>query len=58
MGLNDRDMDEHSGLLDRLEAKLQEGYYASQLPDEPTSAAALQDYVVRIRLDAVRLVGA
>lgn len=57
MELNDRDMDEHSVLLDRLEAKLQEAHYASQLPDEPTSAAALQDFVVRIRLDAIRLEG-
>jgi len=56
MALDDRDLDQHGGLLDRLEAKLQEAHDASQLPDEPTSAAALQDLVVRLRLEAARLV--
>jgi len=54
MGLDDRDLREHAGLLDRLEAKLQEAHDASQLPDEPTSAAALEEFVVRLRLDAIR----
>jgi len=54
MALDDRDLDQHGGLLDRLEAKLQEAHDASQLPEEPTSAAALQDFVVRLRLDAKR----
>jgi predicted nucleotidyltransferase len=54
MALDDRDLDEHCGLLDRLEAKLQEAHDASQLPDEPTSVAALQDFVVRLRFGAVR----
>jgi hypothetical protein len=52
MALDQRDMDEHGGLLDRLEAKLQAAHDASQLPDEPTSVVALQDFVVRLRLDA------
>ena len=52
--LDDRDMDEHGGLLDRLEAKLQEAHDASSLPDEPTTVAALQDFVLRLRLDGAR----
>lgn len=57
MRLDDRDMEQHRGLLDRLEAKLQEAHDASQLPDEPTSTAALQAFVVRLRLDAARSEG-
>jgi len=52
MRLDDRDLRDHTGLLDRLEAKLQEAHDGSQLPDGPTSTAALQDFVVRLRLDA------
>lgn len=58
MALDDHDMDQHGGLLDRLEAKLQEAHDASQLPEEPTSVAALQDFVVRLRLDGARSEGA
>jgi predicted nucleotidyltransferase len=54
MKLDDREVERHGALLDRLEAKLQEAHDASPLPDEPTSAAALQDFVVRLRLDAAR----
>lgn len=43
MALDDRDLGQHGGLLDRLEAKLQEAHDASQLPEEATSAAALQE---------------
>jgi predicted nucleotidyltransferase len=57
MALDERDMEEHSGLLDRLEAKLQGAHDASQLPDEPTSVAALQDLVVRLRLGGTRSEG-
>ena len=57
MALDERDMEEHGGLLDRLEAKLQAAHDASQLPDEPTSVAALQDFVVRLRLDATAAEG-
>jgi hypothetical protein len=56
MALDDRELDRHSELLDRLETKLQEAHDASQLPDEPTSAAALQDLVGRLRLEATRSV--
>jgi uncharacterized protein len=54
MGLDARDLGQHGGLLDRLEAELREAHDTSILPDEPTSAAALQDFVVRLRLDAAR----
>ncbi|HEU5074992.1 MAG TPA: nucleotidyltransferase domain-containing protein, partial [Polyangiaceae bacterium] len=50
MALDERDLDQHGELLDRLEAKLQEAHDASQLPDEPTSRLALQDFVVQLRL--------
>ena len=58
MALDERDMEEHGGLLERLEAKLQEAHDASPLPDEPTSVAAVQDLVVRLRLDGARSEGA
>jgi hypothetical protein len=48
----------HAGLLDRLEARLQEAHDASHLPDEATSAGALESFVVRLRLDAARARGA
>jgi predicted nucleotidyltransferase len=54
MALDERDLDHHGALLDRLEAKLAEAHDASQLPDEPTSGAALHDFVVRLRLNAAR----
>ena len=40
--------------LGELEQKLQEAHDASQLPDEPRSTAALQAFVVRLRLEAPR----
>jgi uncharacterized protein len=58
MGLDRRDLDQHGVLLDRLEASLQEAHEASRLPEEPTSTAALQALVVRLRLDAARSDGA
>lgn len=58
MPLDDREMAQHGSLLDRLEAKLEAAHDASQLPDLPTSAAALQDFVVRLRLTAARSEGA
>lgn len=54
MRLDERELDQHGGLLDRLEAQLQEAHDASQLPDQPISAPALQDFVVRLRLEAAR----
>jgi hypothetical protein len=58
MALDHRDMVQHGELLDRLEQKLQETHDASQLPDEPTSAPALQAFVVRLRLSAAWSEGA
>jgi hypothetical protein len=58
MALDARDLDQHGVLLDRLEAKLRVAHEASQLPDEPTSAAALEELVIRVRLDAARVEGA
>jgi uncharacterized protein len=57
MALDEHDLDQHGGLLDRLEAKLQAAHDASQLPDEPTSVAGLQDLVVRLRLAAAATEG-
>lgn len=54
MLLDERDLAAHSSLLDRLEAKLDEAHGASRLPEEATTAAALEDFVVRLRLDAHR----
>jgi hypothetical protein len=54
MALDHRDQELHGGHLDRLEAQLEDAHDQSQLPDEPTSADALQDLVVRLRLDAAR----
>jgi uncharacterized protein len=58
MQLGDRDLGSHAGLLDRLETRLQEAHDASHLPDEATSAGALESFVVRLRLDAARARGA
>lgn len=52
MKLDQGDLEEHTKLLDRMELILKEAQSASHLPEEPTSAAALQDFVVRLRLDA------
>lgn len=50
MPLDAQDLDHHGAVLDRLEADLQAAHDASQLPDEPTSVRALDDFVVRLRL--------
>lgn len=50
MPLDDRELDHHGAVLDRLEAALQAAHDASQLPDEPTSTRALDDFVIRLRL--------
>ncbi len=57
MALDQRDMDVHGPLLDQLEATLQAEHDASALPDEPTTAAELQEFVVRLRLAAARAGG-
>jgi predicted nucleotidyltransferase len=50
MLLTEHDLARHTALLDRLEASLQQAHEASRLPDEATSTAALDDFVVRLRL--------
>lgn len=40
----------HDVLLDELEATLREAHEKSALPEEPTTVAALNDFVVRLRL--------
>jgi uncharacterized protein len=44
------DLARHGGLLDRLELRLEEAHAASRLPEEPTTRAALERLVVRLRL--------
>ena len=52
MPLDDHELAEHGARLDRLEAELQAAHDASALPDEPTATAALDDFVVRLRLQS------
>jgi uncharacterized protein len=54
MLLADRDLTTHASTLDRLEAKLEEAHDASRLPEAPTAASALDDFVIRLRLDTLR----
>ena len=54
MRLDERELAAHANVLDRLEASLQEAHDASALPNEPTTVSALEDFVVRIRLEAAR----
>jgi predicted nucleotidyltransferase len=48
--LSSDDLTVHQPQLDRLLARLEQAFQDSQLPDEPTTAAALDDFVVRARL--------
>ena len=50
MRLDERELAAHDLILDRLETKLEAAFEASQLPDAPRAAAALDDFVVRLRL--------
>lgn len=51
MGLDARALERHGALLDRLEQELQAAHDASALPEAPTTVAALEDFVVRLRLE-------
>lgn len=55
MRLNEHDFAIHNGLLDRLEAKLEDAHQASRLPEGATTVAGLEDFVIRLRLDSLRL---
>lgn len=50
MRLDGVEIARHDRILDELEAKLEAAHGASTLPDEPTSKAALHDFVIRLRL--------
>ena len=50
MALAESELPLHDGVLDRLEAELAEAHAASHLPEEPTTAAALDAFVIRLRL--------
>lgn len=50
MRLEERDLAVHAPLLDRLEILLSDAHAKSDLPAEPTTTAALEDFVVRLRL--------
>jgi predicted nucleotidyltransferase len=53
MALDERDFTVHNALLDQLEVKLEDAYKASRLPEEATTVAALEDFLVRLRLDTL-----
>lgn len=48
--LDETDLTRHAAILDSLEADLQRAHDESHLPDEAASTAALDDFVVRLRL--------
>jgi predicted nucleotidyltransferase len=52
MLLDGGDLVLHLPMLDRLEAELVQAHDRSPLPEEPTTAAALEELVVRVRLEA------
>ena len=52
MALEDRDHVQHGKVLDRLEEQLKAAYDRSRLPEAPTTAAALDQFVVDLRLKA------
>jgi predicted nucleotidyltransferase len=54
MALDDGELGMHRTILDRLEAMLDDAHARSSLPEEPTTAAALDDFVVRLRLAGLR----
>jgi hypothetical protein len=46
------DLAEHTAVLNRLETVLDDAFAASALPDAPQSVSALNDFVVRVQLEA------
>jgi uncharacterized protein len=57
MALEERDHVQHGKVLDRLEEQLQVAYDGSGLPEEPTTTAALDRFVVDLRLEAAGALG-
>ncbi|HZA52404.1 MAG TPA: nucleotidyltransferase domain-containing protein [Myxococcaceae bacterium] len=54
MLLDERDLTTHASLLDQLEAELEEAHHVSGLPETAATNAALEDFVIRLRLDALQ----
>ena len=54
MLLDAQELVAHAALLDRLEQRLQQAHDESALPEQATSVAALEDFVIRLRLEAQR----
>jgi uncharacterized protein len=54
MALDESELDLHRVILDRLESTLDDAHGQSSLPEQPTTAAALDDFVVRLRLAGLR----
>lgn len=50
MPLDEADLSAHEPMLDRLESMLQDAFDKSTLPEEATTATALDEFAVRIRL--------
>ena len=50
--LDESEVAVHDELLDRLETELRAAYEASANPEEPTTVAALEDLVIRLRRDS------
>lgn len=50
MQLEACDLPVHASMLDRLESLLVDAHATSDLPEEPTTTVALEDFVVRLRL--------
>ncbi|MBI5537996.1 MAG: hypothetical protein HY898_35060 [Deltaproteobacteria bacterium] len=51
MRLEAAEIVQHEKVLDELDAVLAEAHAASGLPDEPTTNSALDDFVIRVRLE-------
>ncbi len=54
MVLDESDLGTHRTTLDRLEIMLDQAHDRSSLPEQPTTAAALDDFAVRLRLAGLR----
>ena len=54
MRLEEAEVAEHDRRLDALEATLHEAHEKSTLPEEPTTAAAIEELVLRLRLGTER----
>jgi predicted nucleotidyltransferase len=52
MRVDNRDLGLHEPILDELESSLREAHDRSALPEEPTTIDALEDLLVRLRLEA------